>query len=525
MFTGNNLSIMKRLLILFTVLISVICTANDSVGLEMILKELDQYIEKSPTYVTEKERKIDNLRNRLKNSAEEQSFELNFALFEEYQSYRYDSAYFYANRSLELAKALQNNDKIVRSQCALVFCYLSSGLFLEAFDEMNKVDASKTTEEIRKEYYSLYNRLYYDASDFNDTERWSEEYTRLGTIYADSLLSLVAPGSYEYVFTVAQKEIRHANYSRCIDLYKQLLADYNISDHNKAIINSSIGGAYKELEQQDSSMVYLAKAATYDIISGTKETTALYRLAEMLCQANDSDRAYTYIHTAMEDADFYNARHRKLSINPILPIIEKARMEAITRQRNQMAVTAILFILMVIMLGAAFIIFKKQHRKLQRKSQQLIEANRIKEEYIGHSFYTNAEYIAEVEELYKTIHQKITARQYEDLQNISKQAKVNKKRESMYESFDKCFLKIFPSFITEYAKLFPEGIIDRNATSLSPEMRIFALIRLGITDSERISKFLNYSVHTIYTYKTRVKTKSIVDNDEFEKRIKAVEIG
>ena len=255
MFTGNNLSIMKRLLILFTVLISVICTANDSVGLEMILKELDQYIEKSPTYVTEKERKIDNLRNRLKNSAEEQSFELNFALFEEYQSYRYDSAYFYANRSLELAKALQNNDKIVRSQCALVFCYLSSGLFLEAFDEMNKVDASKTTEEIRKEYYSLYNRLYYDASDFNDTERWSEEYTRLGTIYADSLLSLVAPGSYEYVFTVAQKEIRHANYSRCIDLYKQLLADYNISDHNKAIINSSIGGAYKELEQQDSSMV------------------------------------------------------------------------------------------------------------------------------------------------------------------------------------------------------------------------------------------------------------------------------
>ena len=163
--------------------------------------------------------------------------------------------------------------------------------------------------------------------------------------------------------------------------------------------------------------------------------------------------------------------------------------------------------------------------KLQKKSRQLQEANRIKEEYIGHSFYVNSEFIAEVEELYKTINQKISARQYEDLRDLSKQAKVNKKRESMYESFDKCFLNIFPSFVNEYAKLFPEGYIDPNATSLTSEMRIFALIRLGINDSEKIARFLNYSVHTIYTYKTRVKTKSIVDNDEFEKRIKAVEIG
>lgn len=95
----------------------------------------------------------------------------------------------------------------------------------------------------------------------------------------------------------------------------------------------------------------------------------------------------------------------------------------------------------------------------------------------------------------------------------------------MYESFDKCFLKIFPSFVREYASLFHEGRIDPNSTTLSSEMRIFALIRLGITDSERIARFLNYSVHTIYTYKTRVKSKSIVSNEEFEARIKAIEIG
>ena len=95
----------------------------------------------------------------------------------------------------------------------------------------------------------------------------------------------------------------------------------------------------------------------------------------------------------------------------------------------------------------------------------------------------------------------------------------------MYDSFDKCFLKIFPSFISEYAKLFPEGYVDESADVLTNEMRIFALMRLGITDAEKVSKFMNYSVHTIYTYKTRAKNKSIVGNDEFEKRIKAFEIG
>lgn len=516
---------MKRLLIIMTACAAALFTSPAKADdLKSILKDLDSYIENSNIYVQEKQERIDQLRQKLEGATCSDTYDINYSLFEEYQSFRYDSAYFYANRSLDLARQMNDQDKMVRSRCALVFCYMSSGLFLEAFDEMKKVDASKASPDVKKDYYALYNRLYYDASDFNDTEGWSHEYTRLGTLYADSLMAIVPKESYDYIFAVAQSEIKHWHYRQCIDFYKTLLEQHKINDHNKAIIHSSIGGAYKVLGQTDSSMIYLAKAAIYDILSATKETTALYRLAEMLCE-DHPDRAYTYIHTALADADFYNARHRKLSINPILPIIEKARLDAITRQRNQIGIITILCFLMLAMVVTVFIIFRKQHKKLQKKSRQLAEANRIKDEYIGNSFYVNAEFLAEVEEMYKTINQKLTARQYEDLRNLSKLAKVNKRRESMHESFDKCFLNIFPSFISEYAKLFPEGYIDPNANSLTSEMRIFALIRLGITDSERISKFLNYSVHTIYTYKTRAKTKSIVDNEEFEKRIKAVEIG
>lgn len=513
---------------LLSFLISAMFIQPSGAQISQTLEELDICIENSNTYVKEKSYRINRLRKRLQETSsdkhDETAFELNYKLFEEYQSFKYDSAYFYANRALNLAQRLDDADKKVNAQCAIVFCHMSSGLFVEAFNEMEKINLSGTSATVRTKYYALYNRLYYDASDFNNSEEWSQLYTELGTAYADSLMAIVPKESYEYAFARAQSEIKHWHYIECIESYKDILRNFDVSTHDKAIINSSIGGAYRIIEQNDSALVYLAKAAINDIESATKETTALYRLAEILCERGDTERAYTYIHIALADADFYNARHRKLSINPILPIIEQARMDAITRQKNQMAMIIWLCIMLIAVLLAGAFIILKQYRKIKRRSNQLREANRIKEEYIGHSFYVNSEFIAEVEELYKTIHQKIVAHQYDDLRDASKLSKVNKKRESMYESFDKCFLKLFPSFVIEYAKLFPEGYIDPNATVLTPEMRIFALIRLGISDSERISKFLNYSVHTIYTYKTRVKTKSIVTNEEFEARIKAVEM-
>ena len=516
---------MRKLAFMFFLLPLFLKAAPLNRNLDEVLRDLDSHIVKKESYVQEKHARIRVLQVELRKGDPEHEYDLNYNLFKEYQSFMYDSAYFYANRSLEHAMKIGCPDKIVRSRCALVFCYLSSGLFLEAFDEIKGIDARHVSNDVKAEYFSLYNRLCYDASDFNTTENWSVEYTRQGTLYADSLMAITPSDSYKYVFAQAQREIKHWHYRECIEIYQSLLEDYGVSEHDKAIINSSIGGAYKALGQLDSAMIYMAKAAINDIVSATKETTALYRLAEMLCDIKDYDRSYTYIHMALEDADFYNARHRKLSINPILPIIEQAQLEVMTRQRNLMGLLVLLCVVTVILVVVALMFFRRQHKQLIRKRSQLVEANRIKEEYIGHSFYINAEFISEFEELYKTISQKIVARQYDDLRDLSKLSKINKKRESMYESFDKCFIRIFPSFVREYASLFPEGMVDPNATELTSDMRIFALIRLGITDSERISKFLNYSVHTIYTYKTRAKNKSIVDNEEFEKRIKNVEIG
>ena len=164
---------------------------------------------------------------------------------------------------------------------------------------------------------------------------------------------------------------------------------------------------------------------------------------------------------------------------------------------------------------------EEHNAQLKSTNAKLVEANKIKDEYIGRSFYTNAEYICKVEKLYRTVDRKIQAGQYDDLRRSLKESTLVKERKTMYADFDETFLTIFPDFIGRYNMLFDEAnrVVPEQKMTLTTEMRIFALIRIGISDSERIAQFLNYSVNTINTYKTRVKNKSLVSNDLFEQRI------
>jgi len=166
-------------------------------------------------------------------------------------------------------------------------------------------------------------------------------------------------------------------------------------------------------------------------------------------------------------------------------------------------------------------ILQEANNNLREVNAHLIEANKIKEEYIGYFFNVNSEYIEKIESFQKNLHRKIVAKQYNDLDNIINNTDLKKERENLFINFDKIFLKIFPNFVFEFNKLFgPEDqIMPEKGELLNTDLRIFALIRLGITDNDKIAKFLNYSVNTIYTYKTKIKNKTIVDRDLFEHKI------
>jgi len=282
-------------------------------------------------------------------------------------------------------------------------------------------------------------------------------------------------------------------------------------------------------------MYYLSQAAIGDIKSATKETVAMRNLATLLYNSGNVHASNKYIRIAMEDANFYNARHRKMGISSILPIIEKERFDMVEKQRNILMGSVLIVSLLFILLLSATVIIYKQFKKLRNArhtiqeqnnnlisaNSKLTEANKIKDEYVIQSLYGNSEYIDRIEQLYKTINRKIMARQYDDILSLVKESDLRKERENMHLSFDQTFLKLFPNFITEYNKLFShDDRIEIDASKgLTPEIRIFALIRLGIQESDRIAKFLDYSVNTINTYKTKVKNKSTIPNEIFEQKI------
>jgi hypothetical protein len=172
-------------------------------------------------------------------------------------------------------------------------------------------------------------------------------------------------------------------------------------------------------------------------------------------------------------------------------------------------------------LKTAEVLITNANHNLQEINHQLREADKIKEEYIGYYFNINSDYIDKIEDVLKAIDQKLMARKFDDIRFIVNNINLKREREELFVSFDKVFLKLFPDFVTTFNSYFKEEnrIVLKDNQLLNTELRIFALIRMGINDTEKIARILDYSVNTIYTYKTKVKSKSTLPNEEFEKKI------
>lgn len=508
-------------------------------AMDSIVRAVDKSLENKEYYETRKLKAINKLYNSMGRARDDQAlYTINARLYGEYGSYKYDSAYVYANKCLRLASEIGNPDDEVQARCDIIFCLLSAGLYKEAFDELHVINLKGCTNAYKKTFYHTASRLYYDISDYNSVRPYQHDYVRQGNLYTDSLLTFLTPRSAEWWYAVGMRQMKNRQYAACLRSFNTWLTLPGTSVHDKAVVTSCVGWVYESLNNKGQAIKYLAQAAIYDNESATKETTALRVLAGYLYREGDVDRAMRYVQASLDDANFYGARQRKIEIGNILPIIEQGRFSIVKSQRDTMAIAVTVAIALVLVLLVGTIFIRKQMRKLQMARHAIAESNenlrqsnaklqeisRIKDEYIGKSFYLNMEHINKLEKLYRSIDRKIVARQYEDLRSSLKESTINAERKYMFADFDETFLKLFPRFVDQYNALFePNAGAAPDAGSLTTEMRIFALIRLGITDSEHIANFLDYSVHTINTYKTRVKNKSVVENELFEQRIMEIQ--
>ena len=513
---------------------------------DSLLRSLDAVIRQREQYVEKKTERIVALKAALAGAREERRYELYVKICNEYKTFIYDSASIYARKLQEESYRSHQPEKVSFSKVKLGFILLSSGMFNEALDSLLTVNGSTLDDSVRMEFYSVLARTYYDLADFNRDPYFTTRYIELGNNYIDSALLLSSPASSGYYYLRALKNLKMENIDKAREDLEYQLSKFKLTDPQIGIAASTLGYIHQLQGNEEKAIEMLILASTADIRSATKETLAVLNLAELLYKRNDVARAYEYVKLAMDDANFYGARHRKIQVAAIFPIIEGNKLDTVERQRKLLFVYAVLItVLTVVVIGFVYIIYR-QYKKLQEADRSiqeansslqeankllkqvnlhLMEANKIKEEYIGYYFNINSEYLVKISAFKQAIDNKLMAKKFDDIRYVINNINLKKEREELYLSFDKVFHKLFPDFVTTFNSYFKEEdrVQLKDGQLLNTELRIFALIRMGIHDTEKIAKILDYSINTIYNYKARSKGKSLVANEEFEAKIMEIQ--
>ncbi|MFI3261362.1 MAG: DUF6377 domain-containing protein [Rikenellaceae bacterium] len=528
-----------------------------------VLKKLDEVIENKYIYKVEKDKHIETVKISLENEKKVKlKYNLSQEIFEEYKSYQYDSAYVYALKSYEFAKESGDVNLIAKSQCNLLFCYLTVGLFKEGAEVINDFFCNNLLNEdlqlvgeideaIDKtalaNFYSKTANYYKNLMLYvGNTTLLSEKYKGKALEYMQLALNNLDENSLDYKLIVAERRLFvREDIDKSIKEIENLIETSNLSLHKKAIVYSWLATTYEEKNDFEKAINCVAISAIYDIESSTYETTAAKVLARYMYEKGDIKRANKYIKMALDDAITYNTPFRKLEIQALMPSINEVRYSSIEKDRRFLFAIVVVFVIFIVAIVLMFIKIKKRNESLRSArleiearaaelsginlqlsevNNELAETNRIKDLYIIKSLFGDSAFVDRVEKMSKAILRKIKAKQYSELEELVGGLGIRKERERMSSSFDSAFLKLFPNFIEEYNKLFPEeyAISLGEDGSLSAEVRIFALVRLGVEDITQVSNYLNLSPNTIYVYKAKVKSRTIVEKSKFESYIKAI---
>jgi Domain of unknown function (DUF6377) len=505
---------------------------------DSLLQELNATIENRNQYLQEKISRIDHLKARADKLGGSDRYELYSMIYEEYKSFIYDSAFQYSIKMQAISRKLQDPVRIANTRIKLGFILVSSGLFNEALDTLKTIRSAQLPDTLKRHYYYLMARANYDLSDFNRDDYYSARYSARGHLFIDSALSLTPHESSLWYLLTGLKKVRQNDVVGAKNALEFMIGHFHLSNADFAVAASTLSFIYFYSSEAKKSKQMLIRAAIADIRSSTKETLATLSLADMLYKEGDADNAYKYIKIAMEDANFYGARHRKVQVAAVFPIIEGKQLSLVESKRRILFVySAVITILSLILIALGIVIYRQfrnlneakkvitdANSRLVDTNHQLGDANKIKEEYIWYYFNTTADYINKLDVLKKSLDTKLITKRVEDLRFTVDSINIKREREDLYHNFDLVFLKLFPQFVTIFNSFFkPEDqIVLKEGQLLNTELRIFALIRMGIHDNEKIAKILDYSVTTIYTYKTRIRSKSTLPNEDFDRRIMAI---
>lgn len=524
-----------------TLLILCSTASFGQLSIDTLITALKTEIDRKQVYVDLKQSRINNLQSQIVTTPPGDlnlKFQLYNEMYHEYRAFIYDSAFNVTNKLIRLSYAMHDSAKIEYSRLKFAFVLMSSGMFKETIDTLKAIRVSQLPDSSRLEYYHIYFRLYWDLSTYNHDRYYATLYDAISNRYLDSALVRTTPGSYLSGSLNALRKARDQDLEGAVATLTGLLKRKELTFHQRAMSNFELSNLYEMAGDKESAIRHGALAAINDIRSAVKETAAILSLARRLDEQGDTENAYALASQALDDAEFYGARQRKYQIISLLPTIAAKRLHSIDEQRRTwiiisgaaiiiaILIVAFVYILMKQLkkLRAAELITKQANTALHETNLKLQEAERIKEEYIGYYINSNATFIDKIERFKNAIERKVQLKKFDDIRHVTNTINAGTDRQELFTNFDKTFLRLFPDFVHRFNALFPEGdrMVLKENQILNTEMRIFALHRLGIHDANKVAAILGYSINTIYSYKNRVKSKSLIPNEKFEATIMAI---
>lgn len=543
---------MKTKWIFFLLYVCVASSASAANRLDSLLNVLDKAIEEHEAYTHKREGRIGQLKERRAHAAacSPELYNLNMELYKEYKVFVCDSAIHYLNENMAIAT--QMNDLARKSESKLLLSYLfaSSGMYKEAVDMVKSVDRSQLNLRLLTAYYSCYDHAYGELGYYTQDKMSAGYYWQISSAYKDSLYTVLDPQSEEYLAmreTSFRDKHNHAEALRINDLRLSMAP---FATPRYAIITFYRSLIFQRTGDRENQKYYLALSAISDIQSAIKDHASLWTLAQVLYEEGDIERSYRYIRFSWNDTKFYNARLRSWQSAGILSLIDKTYQAMMEKKNAQLKQDLLLITVLVLLLAVALVYIYRQMKKLsvarngleaantqlqqlneelqqmnlclQSTNLELSESNQIKEEYIARFVKLCSTYIDKLDAYRRMVHKKASAGKVADLLKMThSQDALDKELEELYANFDSAFLHLFPDFVKKFNALLQdsEQMVLKKGEQLNTELRIFALIRLGIDDSSQIAEFLRYSVNTIYNYRAKVKNKARGSRDDFDNRV------
>ncbi|WP_156152308.1 DUF6377 domain-containing protein [Flammeovirga sp. OC4] len=526
--------------------------------IEKKLEELEKEQERRYIYDQQRDDQLKRLREKADNFLDtkqyQRAFQAQGQILELLISYKGEEALAQANVLIETANQQDDPQLKLEAQLSKAEVLISLGIFLET-EKILKNIAPHTLikREYIVKYYTLKNRLSFDVAEYNEYEEYYWKYYEQGMIYGDSVLKYADEYSFTYLFTKASNFARRGKLDNAIAIYDRIIHEDKVTLHELAMTHASKSWL---LEDNEARILELQQSAIYDIRSCTYEAISDQALAVLFFDRKELELADHFMQMALRNARQYGARQRISQINSFLPIIE-AQIENLHQKKEMIWFS--LIVILSIFISSLFLqtvrlnkrnrqiqssqkLMKKQNLELETNNQQIKEnqkllnkkneqleeiniqlqnANSLREMYVKRFFEISAQFFEQLDYFHYTVGSLLVQKKYTKIDDLIKAFKPKKQRDLFYQNFDELFLDLYPTFIKDLEKITNDkgGFGSTKEKKLTPELRVFALMRLGISDTDRVANILGLTKNTIYAYRNRIKAKIPSDVKDFEEQL------